>query len=82
MAEYLEWRPTPPGRFGRHFIDGQEVHCGDLLELQLDDGAWVLGRYEWNPVLDDGPTFSLGDGAVPLTAGASVVPWPKPALTT
>jgi len=41
----------------RHFVDGQPVHCGYLLELQSveriydDEGDWTL-RYldEWTPV--------------------------------
>jgi len=42
-------------RFGspgdRYYLDGQGIHAGDLLEMQLDDGAWQHVRYEytWNP---------------------------------
>jgi hypothetical protein len=30
----------------RHFLDGSAVHCGNVLELQGRDGAWIPGRYE------------------------------------
>lgn len=32
----------------RHVLAGREVHAGDGLELQLETGAWVVGRYEWS----------------------------------
>lgn len=32
----------------RHFLAGKPVHAGDGLELQLESGAWVVGRYEWS----------------------------------
>ena len=32
----------------RYYLSGKPIHAGELLELLLDDGRWVLGRYEWN----------------------------------
>jgi hypothetical protein len=32
----------------RHFLDGQPVHAGDRLEVQLPDGSWLPVRYEWS----------------------------------
>lgn len=30
----------------RHYLDGEPVRCGELLELQGGDGGWIRGRYE------------------------------------
>lgn len=32
----------------RHFLAGRAVHGGTGLELQIADGRWVRGRYEWS----------------------------------
>lgn len=32
----------------RHFVAGRPVHGGDGLELQLEGGSWIVGRYEWS----------------------------------
>ncbi len=71
----LQWRPEPMGKFGRHFVGGQPVHCGDMLEVLLDDGGWALGRYEWNPARGGHPTLDLGGDALFLTV-ASQLRWP------
>jgi hypothetical protein len=61
----------------RHYLDGEPVHCGEVLEIQLDSGAWAVGRYEWNfraggePVL-----FTSADEGMVLTEG-HVLRWPE-----
>ena len=30
----------------RHYLEGEPVHAGVTLELQLRDGTWLPGRYE------------------------------------
>ena len=32
----------------RHFLAGQPIHAGYGLELQLEGGSWIAGRYEWS----------------------------------
>jgi hypothetical protein len=32
----------------RHFLNGEPVHAGARLELQLDGGNWLPVRYEWS----------------------------------
>jgi hypothetical protein len=71
----------------RHLLDGKAVHAGDLLELKLDDGTWLKGRYEWTFEGDTLPRFHLGlageppgqptdEGAIPIPTWA-ILRWPK-----
>ena len=30
----------------RYYVDGQKLHPGDILELQIGSD-WIVGRYEW-----------------------------------
>jgi hypothetical protein len=59
----------------RHFLAGEPVHCGDLLE-RFENGEWVLGRYEWTTSLDDLPTFQAVERVVRLTSNC-LLRWPK-----
>jgi hypothetical protein len=52
-GEHLELRREVGGL--RHYLSGEPIHAGELLELQLDDGKWALGRYEWNYRQQDRP---------------------------
>jgi hypothetical protein len=52
----------------RHYLDGEPVHCGELLELRTDDDAWILGRYEWNPKAGGEPFLCIDEEAVRLTS--------------
>ena len=40
----------------RHYLAGQPVHCGDVLEM-FESGSWIRGRYEWTTKLDELPTL-------------------------
>lgn len=35
----------------RYYLDGEPLHAGDSVELQLACGTWTAGRYEyvWQP---------------------------------
>ena len=44
----------------RHTLDGKAVHAGEVLELALEDGKWIEGRYEWNFQGDSLPRLYLG----------------------
>ena len=44
--EHLELREDLGGL--RHYLCGEPVSCGTLLEILLTDGDWLLGRYEAN----------------------------------
>jgi hypothetical protein len=47
----------------RHFLDGQPVHAGTLLELLLPDGRWQPIGYEWGWSVDEPPTATMRLGA-------------------
>ncbi len=57
MSGPLEMRPVEGGR--RHHLDDQPVHAGETLELQLSDGAWLRGSYEWTFCKADCPRFNF-----------------------
>lgn len=50
----------------RHFLDGEPVHCGTGLEMQVPGGKWVAVRYE----------ASLARGDIRVSLHAS--PWAAP----
>lgn len=52
----------------RHYLAGEAVHCGEILELFFD-GQWIVGRYEWTGDVSDLPTFEHADGFLELTEG-------------
>jgi hypothetical protein len=58
----------------RHYLNGEPVRAGELLELRLDDGAWVRGRYEWSFSNDDLPRLHLRNDnrSLPLRPGSLV----------
>lgn len=60
----------------RHYLDGRDVHAGDVLELQKADGSWVLGRYEWTFREGARPAFYLDDGEPVFLSSADVLRWP------
>jgi len=59
----------------RHYLAGEPVHCGDLLELYWNSG-WILGRYEWTAVLGEPPTFESGELVLQLD-DAHLLRWPE-----
>lgn len=69
----LQLRQEPSGP--RHYLDGEPVHAGQVLELALFEGVavtaagdadpvWLRGRYEWSYQPGDLPRFflELGNG--------------------
>jgi hypothetical protein len=48
----LELRSEESGY--RHYLAGQAVRAGTILELQTDSG-WITGRYEWSYNPDSKP---------------------------
>lgn len=44
----------------RHFLAGSPVHAGDGLEIQLEGGVWVAGRYEWSFLEGTRPPLYVG----------------------
>ena len=59
----------------RHYLAGEPVHCGDILEL-YQDGQWVRGRYEWTTKLNDAPSFEHANGVVFLSDDM-LLRWPR-----
>lgn len=73
MMERELGRPLTHER--RHYLAGEPVHCGTILELDCD-GRWTFGRYEWSGRPDDLPTFHIGERALWLSADARLR-WPE-----
>ena len=76
LIEFFEQqigRPLPHDY--RHFLAGEPVHCGNLLE-RFEDGKWILGRYEWTASIDELPTFHIGERVIRLTTHC-LLRWPK-----
>jgi hypothetical protein len=69
-----------PGTF-RHLLDGKPVHSGQVLEIALARGVWVLGRYEWSFRRGRSPTFRLklasGDVMVCRLPPSAELRWPS-----
>lgn len=59
----------------RHFLAGEPVHCGDILQ-RFEDGNWVTGRYEWTCQPEDRPTFHVDETAIFLTPQC-LLRWPE-----
>lgn len=59
----------------RHFLAGEPVHCGEILQ-RFEDGEWVTGRYEWSCCPGDLPTFHVGERVTHLTAEC-LLRWPE-----
>lgn len=59
----------------RHYLAGEPVNCGTLLEL-FDAGGWSFGRFEWSGNPADPPTFHIGERIVSLTED-SLLRWSK-----
>ncbi len=45
MPDRLELRVEADGQ--RHYLRGRPVVVGDRMDLWLDDGSQIHGRYEW-----------------------------------
>lgn len=73
-ANTLELRPEPGGL--RHYLDGEPVHCGDILELLTDDGARVLVRYEWNWKQGGPPALCLDQDVAIFASEGTKLRWP------
>lgn len=58
----------------RHYLFNQPVHCGDMLEVWMEN-RWILGRYEWSGRPDDRPVVYHDDGATILN-DYSLLRWP------
>jgi hypothetical protein len=73
LGQRLELRREAGGL--RHYLGGEPVHAGDLLELWRD-GAWLTGRYEWNARQEPAPALYLSaERSVGLTA-EDLLRWP------
>lgn len=59
----------------RHFLAGQPVSCGAILEY-FDNGNWVAGRYEWSTNQADRADLHMEDRIVPITPDC-LLRWPK-----
>lgn len=53
-GDALELRLVPGG--ARHFLADEPIHTGDTLEVLLENGRWLTGRYAWTSRPSDAPT--------------------------
>jgi hypothetical protein len=63
----------------RNYVDGEEVHAGDVLEMLIAVGIWIAGRYEWTYREDERPVFYMGERGPDegvLISAADVLRWP------
>ena len=58
----------------RHYLAGQPVHCGDMLEVYVG-GYWFVGRYEWTGKPEELPTFEYPGGVIRIN-DECLVRWP------
>jgi hypothetical protein len=62
----------------RDFLEGKAVHAGADRELQLDNGNWIRGGYDWTYEGDSLPRFNLGLAVKPpgpaVDEGALLLP--------
>lgn len=56
-GEELELRQEEGGL--RHYLLGKPLHAGASVELLLEDGTWLPGRYEWSFRKEALPMFYL-----------------------
>ena len=74
MAGKLEARVERGGL--RHYLEGQPVHCGELLEMERQ-GRWVLGRYERSGSLAG---LLIQQDEVIMLSESDIFRWPEPQL--
>jgi len=81
-GEVLELRDEGGGRL-RHYLAGEPVHAGDLLEIRREDGqGWQRVRYEWNPRAgEERPFFHRSETDIfPLPLSGARFRWPPSGL--
>jgi len=67
LIERLEREMGRPFRHEyRHFLAGEPVACGTILQCFLD-GKWITGRYEWSCRREDLPALHIDERVIPLT---------------
>lgn len=74
MAASLEVRSEVGGL--RHYLEGEPVHCGELLEIQ-QEGRWRLGRYERSGAKAG---LFLSEQEVIFLSASDLLRWPQPTL--
>jgi hypothetical protein len=75
---HLELRTDDGGL--RHYLEGEPVSAGAVLEVRKYDGSWVAGRYEWSWRPDELPQFytdGLAEFGLPARiSSADILRWP------
>jgi hypothetical protein len=61
----------------RHYVEDRDVHCGDTLELRLEGGNWLRGRYEWTGREADRPGFYIDFDHAMFLKPHDVLRWPR-----
>jgi len=59
----------------RHYLAGEPVHCGTVLQLHWE-GQWIFGRYEWSGHPEDRASFHINERALCLSDD-SRLQWPE-----
>jgi hypothetical protein len=84
---HLELRQEHDG--ARHYLEGRRLERGNEVELLLEDGQWLRGRYDWNGIAVVWPALRLElagqisrhterrlTGAMPIPPSA-ILRWPR-----
>jgi hypothetical protein len=60
----------------RHYLDGEPVHAGTVLERLKADGTWEAGRYEWSFRPDERPALYTSEEDGVFLSGEDTLRWP------
>lgn len=61
----------------RHYLAGEPVHAGELIEVQRDDGSWEVVRYEWTCRQQENPSLYLDDSRAIWAKPEMRFRWPQ-----
>jgi hypothetical protein len=50
-----------------HYLDGREVFRTSELEIEIEEGVWIRGRYSWAFTADTDPVIIASSGEVAIT---------------
>ncbi|APZ95864.1 hypothetical protein [Fuerstiella marisgermanici] len=64
----------------RHYLDGQPVHAGSLIEVFTESTGWTPARYEWSFLESRPATAWISDEEIVDLDPDMPVRWPRPAI--
>ncbi len=61
----------------RHYLQGQPVHAGDLVELFTEKTGWISGRYEWSYQPEELPSVFYDEEKGFVVQAGDQLRWPN-----